>query len=294
MQEMKLSFENKWMHLETGSDLLVEGFLPLLLDVRPNPLDLGDWQGSHERDERCVDVDLSGSHNADKIPLELAAEILPDGWGIAAGIPERLEGDRLIELPLGTTRFTFCLSSPKCCSSLSDREVRVTLRGQDPHYHPDALALPLRFTVEDTGWFRCWLPVIVLVGMVLFALFVLYGFIRPHNFDGQARIKLSGSERGLTRAPARPMRDLPGGKKGFYRNATVGFDVNGQPRAPRKKAMVRLEAKGRGEIRVVVGSGIETKNPRNRRWEELDLSSGPVLLRRRVVYRVGELLFRIE
>jgi len=58
--------------------------------------------------------------------------------------------------------------------------------------------------------------------------------------------------------------------------------------------MVRLEAKGRGEIRVVVGSGIETKNPRNRRWEELDLSSGPVLLRRRVVYRVGELLFRIE
>jgi len=294
LQEMQLVFENKWMHLETGSDLLVEGFLPLGLQVSPNPLELGSWQGSYERIERCVDVDLAGSENADKVPLEVAAEILPGDWAFAVGIPERLEGGRLVSLPLGTTRFTFCLSSPKCCSSLSDREVRVTLRGQDPHYHPDALDLPLRFSVEESGWFRCWLPVIILVGALLFALFVLYGFIRPHNFEGQARIKLSGSERGLTRAPARPLRDLPGGKRGFYRNATVGFDVNGQPRAPRKKAMLRLEASQGGEIRVAGGAGIETKNPRNRRWEDLDISSGLVFLRRRVVYRVGELLFRIE
>ena len=200
----------------------------------------------------------------------------------------------MIQLPLGTTRFTFCLSSPKCCSELDERGVRITLRGQDPHYHSTALELPLRFHVEASGWLRCWLPVIVLVGLLLLAFFILYGFIRPNSFEGMSRVKLSGTERGLARAPARPLRDLPGGKRGFYRNATVAFDVSGEPRRPRKAAILRLEAAPGGEIRVVSRGGIERKNPRTRRWEELDFSAGLVFLRRRVVYRVGELLFRIE
>jgi hypothetical protein len=292
--DLQLVFENKWMHLETRSDLRVEGFLPLDLVVSPSPIDLGDWRGGHESIERCVAVDLAGSLNADKVALEIAAEILPSGFTIAVGLPDRLPGDRLVQLPLGTTRFTFCLSSPKCCSELDEAGVRITLRGQDPHYHAEARSLPLRFDVEAAGWFRCWLPVIVLIGLILLALFILYGFIRPNSFDISSRIKLSGTERGLTRAPARPLRSLPGGKRGFYRNATVGFDVSGQGRAPRKKALLRIEAVSSGEIKVVSAAGIETKNPRSRRWETLDLSDGLVYLRRRVVYRVGELLFRIE
>lgn len=292
--DLRLVFENRWMHLQTESDLLVEGFLPLTLRVQPSPLDLGDWQGSHERIERCVSVDLSGSENATLVPLEVAAEILPQDYAIGVEAPQRLPGDRLVQLPLGTTHFNFCISSPKCCSELDERGVRITLRGQDPHYHGAALPLPLRFHVDEAGWLRCWLVVLLLAGGMLLALFVLYGFIRPNSFEGMARIKLSGSERGLARAPARPLRELPGGKSGFYRNATVAFDVSGAPRGPRKAAVLRVEAAGGGEIRLAGSRGVERKNPRTRRWEDLDLGAGLVFLRRRVVYRVGELLFRIE
>ena len=197
-------------------------------------------------------------------------------------------------MPLGTTRFTLCISSPKCCSELDELGVRVTLRGQDPHYHSGALSLPLRFHVDAAGWLRCWLPVLILAGLGLLGAFILYGFVRPNSFEGMARIKLSGTERGLARAPARPLRDLPGGKMGFYRNATVAFDVSGEPRGPRKTAMLRLEADAGGEIKLAGRGDVEQKNPRTRRWEVIDRRGGLVFLRTRVVYRVGELLFRIE
>lgn len=292
--DLQLVFENKWMHLQTRSDLLVEGFLPLTLRASPDPLDLGDWQGSHERIERCADVDLVGSEHAALVPLEVAAEILPEDYALVVRLPEPLPGDRLVRLPLGTTRFTLCISSPKCCSELDERGVRVTLRGQDPHYHSGALPLPLRFHVDASGWLRCWLPVLILAGLGLIGAFILYGFVRPNSFEGLARIKLSGTERGLARAPARPLRDLPGGKMGFYRNATVAFDVSGEPRGPRRSAMLRLEADAGGEIRLVGRGDVEQKNPRTRRWEVIDRGAGLVFLRARVVYRVGELLFRIE
>ena len=83
IRDVRVLFSNRWMELEASSSVEIEGYLPLVLEVKPSPLDLGDWQGSHERIERCADVSLDGSTNADRVPLELAVRGLPEGFGVS-------------------------------------------------------------------------------------------------------------------------------------------------------------------------------------------------------------------
>src|SRR3990172_4361301 len=73
-------FENRWMRLAASpSDIRVEGWLPLVLRVTPDPPDLGRWRGAWNATRACSRVSLADSINADRVLLEVVAERLPPG-----------------------------------------------------------------------------------------------------------------------------------------------------------------------------------------------------------------------
>lgn len=289
---VRVEFRNRWMRLPASADLLVEGYLPLSLSLEPSPVDFGHWRGAAGRIEECRTVRVSGQ-NAHRVPLDVAIDSLPEGLVLTLDGAEAIAGD-VAQLPVGAGGLELCIASLRCCRDLSGGDIAMRVRGRDPHYHAGAVLLPVLVEVEATGFLRCWMRVLIGVLAVFLLLLILYGFIHPSDFESDQRIRFSSSEAKLKRASAMVLRELPGGRRGFYRNATVGFGAGGSPLGPRRKAWLRLQAAGGGETTVVGEASIETKDRRSRKWVPLSQEPGLATLRRRVDYRVGDLYFRIE
>lgn len=287
---LRAVFRNTWMELAAETTVLVEGYLPLSLDVAG--LDFGGWPGAGTAIEECRQLSWSGT-NATRVPLELAVDGLPDGAGITIGGGEAVPGDTAT-LPIGASEVAVCLRSERCCDAFGGEDVQLTLRGLDPHYHADAEAVPVTVDVRATSFYACWKLVIwALLGVLLIAI-ILRGVFGPKEFTPDQRIRVAGSERKLQRASAMILREQPGGRRGFYRNATVGIEAQGGMLGPRSAAWLRLTARGAEEITVECAGSLETKDSRSRKWEPINNEAGPASLRRRVDYRVGDLYFRIE
>ena len=112
-----------------------------------------------------------------------------------------------------------CLQVTGCCSDLTPgAATRILLRGQHPHYHPEALPLLVSFSVDKTPFLICWWRVIAAILGTLFVIFLLVGFLSPHDFDAVEVIRLAKTEAALQRTSGRRLSDLPGSKRGFYRH----------------------------------------------------------------------------
>jgi len=281
-------FRNAWMEERATTSILVEGYLPLVLRPDPPVLDFGSWRGQRRQTARCAGLDLSGSTNAERIPLDVAFTAIP-GEAVVTFTPLDMEpGGR--RQPV---RWEACVEVPGCCSDVgSADETAIVLRGSHPHYHPDAVTVPVRFQVRRTGFFRCWWPWLVVVGVVLFVGWVLLGFIRPHDFDEDATVRIAGSERQLARAASLVLREQPRGRRGFYRNARVCITSAGDFVASPKRSAVWVEAIGGGETVLHPRSLVERKDRRTRKWEPVDEEQASDGVRTDVIYRVGETLLR--
>jgi hypothetical protein len=166
------------------------------------------------------------------------------------------------------------------------------LRGQHPHYHPEALALMLDFSVGKTPFLTCWWRVIAAILGALFLMFVLVGFLSPHDFDAVEVIRLAKTESALQRTTGRRLSDLPGGKRGFYRHARIAFDSNGNNPQRLKDAAIIVRATA-SEPLIIVRNTVEHKDPRTHKWAALKVPLEPSALRRGVVYRSGDIYFRL-
>jgi hypothetical protein len=85
------------------------------------------------------------------------------------------------------------------------------------------------------------------------------------------------------------LRELPGGRRGFYRSArmclTAGGDFTRSPRA----AVVAVEAGPGGSTRFLTAAGLERKSQRGGKWEPVpqeELAAGFIP---NMLYRVGNL-----
>lgn len=282
-QPLLARFKNQWLDLTASAPLTVEGWLPLALKATPNPLPFGHMVGERVAKRRCVSVSLAGSLNADRVPLEAVGVDLPEGVRLLSATP----------LSVRNNAIELCLEAPGCCKDLSPGpQSRILLRGQHPHYHPDAVPLALEFSVDKTPFLVCYARVLAAIAGALFLLFVLYGLLSPHDFDAAEVIRLAKSESALQRTSGRRLRDLPGGKRGFYRHAAVAFDASGNTPQRFKDAAIIVRATGSEPLIIVHGS-VEHKDPRTRKWEALKTPLDPSALRRGVVYRSGDMYFRL-
>lgn len=282
-QPLRAHFVNHWLSLAAAAELQVKDWLPLVLSARPDPLDFGSWRGEREGSQRCAELDLSGSRNANRVPLEVIASGLPDGVTLVTPAPLKLDGDRA----------SVCLQVRGCCGDLQALTgARLSVRGRDPHYHPAAIAVGIAFAVKHTPWWTCWWRTIVAVGVSLWLAFVIWGFVRPYDFDTDATIHLAKNEAALARGSGRRLRDLPGGRRGFYRDARVRFDSSGNAASSHRGAILILRAAG-GEPLITAHTTIEQKSPRTRKWEALPVPIEPGTIRRGVAYRSGDFYFRL-
>ncbi|MCO4773376.1 MAG: VWA domain-containing protein [Deltaproteobacteria bacterium] len=289
-QSLSIVFRNRWMRLRADTTVMVEGYLPLDLSVAP--VDFGAWRGDGRAIEECRPLVISGN-NAGRVPLDVVANAVPEGAALTLAGLDFAPGD-VASVPPGGAPVPLCVRSVRCCDAFTGAEVALSVRGQDPHYHSGAVAVPVQVDVAAAGFYRCWTWVIWTALGVLGLLVILVGLIRPKDFMADQRLKVAGSERKLTRASAMVLREQPGGRRGFYRNATVGLDAQGTPVGARSKAWLRLTAGGGGEIAVASGGTLEVRDRRTRKWEPVNTDAGPAILRRRVEYRVADLYFRIE
>lgn len=282
-QSLVARFSNQWLQLTANTTLTVEGWLPLQLKATPNPLPFGTWTGERVASRRCVTLSLAGSQNAERVALEAIGSDLPSGIKLVAASPLVLK-DNATEL---------CLQVTGCCSDLlPGATTRILLRGQHPHYHPEALALMLDFSVGKTPFLTCWWRVIAAILGALFLMFVLVGFLSPHDFDAVEVIRLAKTESALQRTTGRRLSDLPGGKRGFYRHARIAFDSNGNNPQRLKDAAIIVRATA-SEPLIIVRNTVEHKDPRTHKWAALKVPLEPSALRRGVVYRSGDIYFRL-
>lgn len=272
-------FANRWISLVGDRPLALDEWVPLELKV--GAIDFGTWTGERKATQRCIDLDLAGSVNADKVPIEALARGLSKGYRLLAPSP----------LVVKDGKARVCLSAPGCCTA-AGTGATLTLRGVDPHYHAGALAAPLAYHVRKTPLLTCWWPYIAgAIGTIIFIIIVV-GLIRPRDFDKEEVIRLAKNEQALARANGRRLRDLPGGKRGFYRNARIALDGAGNAVGGTSGASVILRA-AKGDPQVEIRGGLEEKDARTRKFQPVDLSKGPVYLRRGIIYRSGEFFFRL-
>ena len=272
-------FRNQWISLADGREITVDAWAPL--DLKVGAMDFGSWTGGRKETRRCIEVSLAGSTNAGTVPIELVPEAIPGGFELDVPSP----------LVVKDNKFEACLVAPGCCDE-SPTGMTATVRGVDPHYHPQAVKVPVTFHVAATPFLTCWWPYIAAaIGTIIFIIIVL-GFIRPRDFDKEDMIRLAKTEQALTRAGGRRLRELPGGKRGFYRNARVAFDGGGNAvRATSGVSLILRAAKGDPQVSVM--GSLEEKDPRTRKFQPVDLSKGPIYLRRGIVYKLGEFVFRL-
>lgn len=276
-------FSNQWLQLTGSAPLTVEGWLPLFLKATPNPLDFGRWTGERGSSRRCATLSLAGSTNADRVPLEAVGSELPEGLALVVPSP----------LTVASDATEVCIEVKGCCGDVRPLPTsRILLRGQHPHYHPEALPVALLFSVGKTPFIVCWWRVIAAIAGTLFLIFLLVGFLRPYDFDSVEVIRLAKTEAALQRTTGRRLSDLPGGKRGFYRHARVAFDSTGNTPQRLRDAAIIVRATKSDPLIIVRGT-VEHKDPRTRKWEALPSPLPPGTLRRSVVYRSGDIYFRL-
>lgn len=190
----------------------------------------------------------------------------------------------------GRGRIVLELLSEDCCSpGVHEGRVILTTAGAPP------LAVPLRVSIQDPGFWVCpgkkilrWAAAIF---SLLFLIWLIRGFLSPAKFrDGalllyatshDALLELREGEDGYKR-----LERFSETKRGFRRNAALWL---GGPRAPlpsfkRMPADGRVEARpGGGATLIVTGSGVERFRD-STGWTELEKGEYPVsnnvLLRR--------------
>ncbi|MES2644216.1 MAG: vWA domain-containing protein [Myxococcota bacterium] len=296
--QAQVRFTNTWLDLSARRPVTVEGFLDLTLAVNPNPIDLGQWRGERGGTRRCATLDLSGSKNADRVPITCTpAGFEGQGEGPLVATCTPVAGS---EATVGANRgqpqrWEVCVEAPGCCDAASSTGApSVTLVGANPHYAPGAVRVPVSFAIDATGFFRCWWPWIAGTVGTFTGLWLVVGFLRPHDFDPAATVRIAGSEAGLKRGTALVLREQPGGRRGFYRDGRACLSADGDFLRKPGLAILVLEAGAGGSTRFKKTNGLEKKNRRTAKWEPVETGELSLGYTPGVVYRVGNLHVRFD
>jgi hypothetical protein len=289
---VQVTFRNAWMEQTARREVKVEGFLDLTLAPNPSALDFGAWRGERKATRRCEVIDLSRSTNADRVPITCTPKGGVEGGTLTCEPVPGSEADLGNGRKGQPLRYEVCFEASGCCQDLAPTDLGATFQGAHAHYAASAVTVPARARVEATGWLRCWWPWLATAAGLLFTLWLVLGFVRPHDFDAATCVYVAGSEAGLRRSSAQVLRELPGGLRGFYRDArmclTAGGDFTRTPRA----AVVALEAGPAGTTRFLTAAGLERKVQRTGRWEPVPTEEQAAGFTPHVVYRVGNLYLK--
>jgi len=267
--------------------------------VAPAGLDFGsvDAGTATLRDDHCLDLDLSGSRGLEEQLFHLDLD-LPQGDCLASPVlvsPGRRR-DRTMPLPLEgyvlSSRERLCLEVPACAGEVAPDGVALRIVPVAAMWADQEARIALRWQVVGRSWLSCNAWWLAIVFAVLVVVWIAIGIIRPARLPAEVTVRIAGSERGLRRTAAVPLRECRGSSAGFYRDARLGIHGDGSIDGRVRGALVRLRA-CRNRSLVIFGS-VEMLDRRKRRWVQPDDLAEGHLPSPSATYRAGDVYFRIE
>lgn len=277
---LSVTFTNTWMSkTATGQMTVVKP--PALTLKGPDALDFGAWRGGRWSTSSCKTLTMTSNHSFPSDNLSFRFDGLPDGASLQL---DPVEGG-----------WNACVRAKGCCSDLiSDGTAALVMTATDAEGSAATVRVPLKFAVDRTGFLRCWWPWILAALLLLFLLWFLLGWIRPHDFDEDLTVKVAGSERQLSRSAALVLREQPKGRRGFYRNARVSLTSGGDFVAKPRSAAVWFEATGSGDTVIHLQGPLEVKDRRTKQWTWLEPEAANDGIRTNIVYRLGDIYIRFQ
>ena len=268
---------------------------PLTLRA-PALLDLGAVQAGTPWDETCKDLSLADSVGLLDQVVRIEATV-PEGCDsepVASLGGRRVSLTAPIEVAMGRKgTVPFCLQVARCGPEEQPEGASLRISAQDPEFADQVATVAVSWSVTGRPFLSChgWWIYALLGGLLLAC--VIYGFVSPREFAPTDQIKLSKKERKGGRQTGQLLRDLPGGRRGFYRHATVWFNAGGAAQSGKRGALFGFAARRNGMELVVVAGGLERRNARTRKYETLDAADGRHELSRNRWYRIGEIYLQI-
>jgi len=264
----------------------------------PPILDFGPLRSGCQAEAHCQTLDFGGSQSLEGLLLRV--ERL-SGWSDLE--LQLLHEQRSEQLEVGSTLdlryqsalpLQICYRAPDCQRPPEEPSAFLKIspidpRLQDPQRAGQSL---MSAQVKANTWWECHLWWLLLLNGALMLLLWIYGLTSPAAFSSSAMLRVANKESMLRRDPGRPLRSLPGGRRGFYREARCCFDPSGYTPSCRRGHILQLRAEVGYQIRVISrGSQIERRS--RGRW--IDISKGTEgaerLLMPNAIYRVNQAFF---
>ena len=273
------------------------------LELRlPASFDLGAHDAGSDLFSTCSSLRFEGEGVEDfsynvwvELPPGCKAEPVTANIDATTGLPfvNTLTGMGTTIDELGSDgEIGLCLQLPRCDDEVRAQDVVLHVQPTHPRFADQATTVALEWRVRGTPlwlcWIWLWLP--ILVGIVLAV--ILYGFVRPAAFDPEDGIRMAGSERTLRRAATLRLREMPGSRRGWYRNARLGLHGDASLNGRVQGAAVILRATHEGLI-LEAKSRLEQRDRRTKKWVAVEDPEEHVPAPGQL-YRTGSLYFTLE
>ena len=272
---------------------------PIVLKL-PMELDLGRVPAGSSWRINCQPLDFAGSRGVEEQEFLLRVELPPgckselgivDGAGRFLPVGATQDGER--RLTLGIDRSVkVCLEPPRCAGETPSPAI-LTVKPTSPDFPAEQATVRVIWKVKGKNFLLCNLWWLGILAGGLFFLFILFGFIRPYQFGIDDSVKIATKKEGLQRAVARRLRDLPGGKAGFYRSAATGLRDDGSATDRLRTAQLTLHAY-RGDVMIRCKGSLLRLNPQTRKLDPVDVPTDGYAASRNTVYQVGTLFFQVS
>lgn len=276
---------------------------------------IAEIPGGCAKDARCVPLDLGKSTGLwAGLPLEITRKKPPtgDGW---ADTPVHLKnGAELIELlrdkPVTlpyqpTVTVQVCYAAARCTKPPENPQELLEIKpvhfcladlddackknpksfGCDKPRAATTLIVP---DIQQNSWLECNLWWILIVAGILLAILIIVGIVTPAQFKSASQLRVANNDRQLAREQGRPLRREPGGKRGFYRTATVCFTDIGTTVLKSKGHVLMLKAGPDNQI-LLIKKGANLERFERNAWKQVDAQNpGKDILQERTLVSGGK------
>lgn len=166
--------------------------------------------------------------------------------------------------------FDVCIETPGCCVDNEDKPGSLWLRPVPSRYSDKASETRITYDVEATSFWDCyWKEILITLGTIL-TFIIIYGYKSPHSFPEGFAFKQGNKRRSLANASTEFAKEKRNGKAGFYRNARIALDANGDIVTDLKSAVLVLEAGPVGTTVFKKGIDLEYYDPNKRKWTSIE------------------------
>jgi Mg-chelatase subunit ChlD len=241
--------------------------------------------------------------NAKQLGRAETLRIARDQLKLPRGLTLKLEGEDPPTLRPGkTTELRLCLRATRYLKNVKTLPRALTVAAKDRTFFRDDDAarakVPVTIAITEAGFWsrykRLLLILAIALGALLLLIWLIVGFIKPHDFPDNLQVNWGNKLERLERN-SMPVSEIPRSGRGFYRNAQLWiggsrcFLQSGWPE------QARFEATSKGGISLIAeGEEIELERINKFDHDRREQLQSGVAISVGGIYRVNDLYVRLK